>query len=138
MPDPQRRSSALPCPAATFLLGPLCIFFSGSDGSCVFLTHAPHALRAGVGPPGVRDPPPRPPSLGTLPERCRSLGRAGLPARLPVCHPVLSLQSAGLDPASFLFLLCFLTALPGNRRGMSREEGTTETASRRAVLWRSD
>lgn len=27
-PDPQRRSSALPCPAATFLQGPLIIFFS--------------------------------------------------------------------------------------------------------------
>ena len=145
-PTPQHRSSALLCPAAAFLPGPLRIFFSGSDRSCVFLTHAPHTLRAGVGPPGVRDPSPCLPSLGTLPERHHSLGHAGLPgpgtahltARLPVCHPILGLQYAGLDPASFLFLLCFLTAFPGNRRGVSREEGTTETASPPAVLWRSD
>lgn len=39
---------------------------------------------------------------------------------------------------SLLPLLCFLTALPGNRRGVSREEGTTETASPPAVLWCSD
>ena len=63
-PTPQHRSSALPCPAAAFLPGPLRIFFSGSDRSCVFLTHAPHTLRAGVGPPGVRDPSPCLPSLG--------------------------------------------------------------------------
>lgn len=77
------------------------------------------------------------PSLGTLPERCCSLGRVDSLPRLPVCHPVLiTCKSAGLDNL-FLFLLCFLTAFPGNRRSI-REEGTTETASPRAVLWRSD
>ena len=72
MPDPQCRSSALPCPATTFLPGPLGIFFSGSDRSCVFspMPHTSSGLEWGHQVSGTHRP--------ACPRRGHCLRGAGL------------------------------------------------------------